>query len=85
MEANLGECVIHFVERLFAEVRNAQQVFPGAVQQVVDCEDAFFFEAIGRADGQADFGRAHLEPILHTLIGEFSMIEWNAGHRGFPP
>ncbi len=85
MKADFFQRIVHLVERLFAEVGDAQQVVAGAVEQVVDREDAFLFEAVGCADGQADFGRAHLEAIFHALVGQLSVIQWNAGHRRFPP
>ena len=62
-----------------------KQVFARAVQQVVDREDAALFEAIGRADGQADFGRAHLELVLHVLRLLVGTVQRNARHGGFPP
>ena len=37
------------VQRLFAEIGNAQQIFARAVQQIVDRENAPFFQAIGRS------------------------------------
>ena len=85
IEADAFQRLVDFFERLLAEVRDAQQVFARAVQQVVHGEDAPFFEAVGGADGEADFGGAHFESIADVLRFFEGTIERNAGHGGFPP
>lgn len=82
MEADSLESLVNFFESLLAEVGNAQQIFARAMEQIVDREDAFFFEAVGRADGEADFRSAHFQTILQSLIGQFGLVQRNAGlHR----
>jgi hypothetical protein len=67
IEADVFERLVDFFEGLFAEIRDAEQVFARAIEQVVDCKDAALFEAVGGADGEADFGRAHLEFVFKIL------------------
>src|SRR3954470_13642379 len=85
VEADVFKGLVHLFERLFAEVRDAEQVFARAVKQIVHCKDTALFEAVGGPHREADFGRAHLElffEILGMLVG---LIERNARHVGVPP
>ena len=66
---------VDFVQRLFAKVGDAQQVFAFTVQQVVDRKNSAFFKAVGGTYGQTNFGRAHLKTFLHSLIRQLSLIE----------
>ncbi len=76
--------LIHFFERLAAEVRDAQKVLRLGVQQVVDRKNALLFEAIGCPDGEADFGSAHLKPLLEVFALHVGLIDGNASHLGVP-
>jgi len=61
VEADAFEGFVDLFKRLLAEVRDAEQVFLAAVEQVVDGEDAALFETVRGPHGEADFGRAHLQ------------------------
>jgi hypothetical protein len=63
IKADALERLVDLFERLLTEVRNAQQVVTRALQQVVNRKDASLFEAVGRADRQADLGGAHIQTI----------------------
>src|SRR5262249_27419471 len=77
---------IDFFQRLLAEVRNAQQIFSRAVQQVVDRKDASLFEAIGRSNRKADFGRTHFQAIVQVILRVRNGRQWNSSStHGFPP
>src|SRR6185436_10133536 len=83
VEAKLLQGLVDFFQGLLAEVGDAQQILRGAVEQIADGEDSFLLQAVRRADGQADFGRAHLEALRHETQMFFFTTERNAGsaHR----
>jgi hypothetical protein len=80
-EADAFERFVDLFERFFAEVRDAEQVFPLAVEQVVYSEHAALFEAIGGANGEADFGTTHLQLFSQVDGVLVSAIQWDACHR----
>src|SRR5713101_8480653 len=84
-EADVLQREVDLLECLLAEIGDAEQILAGRVQEIVDREDALFFEAIGRADGQADFRSAHLEPLLQVLGLTGDMVQRNTRHGLVPP
>jgi hypothetical protein len=49
IEPNTGQRLIHLVQRFLAKVRDAKQVISRAIQEIVHCEHAAFFQTIGRS------------------------------------
>ena len=81
IETNAFQSEEHFLQRLFAKVRNALQIFSGAIEEITYGEDSSFLEAVGGAHRQADFGRAHLQPFFRLASFFFPHAEWNASAR----
>lgn len=79
LEAEFFEGFIDLFEGLLAEVGDAQKPLGRAVEKVANGEDATFFEAVGRANREADLGGAHLQPLLHEAGVFVLTAERNAG------
>ena len=78
--------LVHLLQRLLAEVRDAQQILAGAMEQVVDRENPPLLQTVRRPDRQADLRRAHLQLVGKVLglgVGR-SEAELRVAH-GFPP
>src|SRR5690348_3601478 len=82
VEPDAFERLVDFFERLLPEIRDAQQVFWRAMQQVIDGEDAALLEAIRRAHGQANFGGAHVQSRRQILSLAVDRPQRNARHGG---
>jgi hypothetical protein len=85
IEADAFERFVDLFERLFAEVRDAEKVFPFAVEQVIYREYAALFEAIRGANGEADFSTAHLQLLSQVDRVLVSAVQWDTCHLGLPP
>src|SRR5260370_24830678 len=55
----LGQLLLYFTERGFAEVADFEQLLVGAYHQIADRCDAFPFEAVGRPHWQFQFIQTH--------------------------
>ena len=85
MEADVGQRLVDFLERLFSKVGDAQQIFARAMQQIVDGEDTAFLETICRADRKAHLGRAHFETRVEVLAFFIRTVQWDTCHEGSLP
>jgi len=79
IEAHALQGEIHFLECLFAEIGDAQQIVARAMEQVLNGEYAALLEAIRGSHGQTDLGRAHFQPFLRLPGFLFGSAEWDAG------
>jgi len=80
VEADTFQGGKNLVERLLAEIRDAQQVFARAIQKISHGENATFLEAVRRADGEADLGGTHLKASLLATGLFVGGAKRNAGH-----
>src|SRR5262249_29595448 len=85
IEADSLERRVDLFQGLFAEVRNAQQIIAGAVEQIADGKDAALLQAVRRADRQPDLGGGHFQSIGELTFLSASIIHGDARLHGWAP
>jgi hypothetical protein len=84
-ETNTFQRQVNFFQGLLAEIRDAQQILAGAMEQIVDGEDPFFFETVRGANRQPDLGRTHVQLIGNVFGLRIGRTKRDARTHGFPP